>query len=127
MSQLKVISPLKCTNNRKPVIIQGAVVADGTIAVIKASVEHRESVEPFTNPARVAILEGMGSGSQHFNLLVDAGFFNTATMITDDENTYIAVRTTRGYDFKVYLASSDTDLTIEEFEPLKNCVCYFLM
>ena len=124
MSELKVISPLKCTNTRKPVLIQGAVVGDGTIALIKASVEHRSSVEPFTNPARVAILEGMGSGSDSSNLLVNAGFFNTATMIAAEDKD-IAVRTTRGYDFKVFLASTDSDLTAEAYEPLRKLCMIF--
>lgn len=123
MTELKSISPSKCTNTRKVVFIHAGATADGTIAIIKASKEGRQdNDEPFTNPARLAIVSGMGTDAP--NELVQAGFFMVASK-TMNETSDIPHRTSRGYDYKVFLASVDENLTVNGFAGLKNIALRF--
>ena len=115
MKDLSTISPNKCTNTRKPVLVEIVAVVDGTVAVLIAKVEGRMNAEPFTNPARMAILNREDGVS---NKLIEAGFFMVASNVID-ECTDIARRTNRGYDYKAFVASVDRDLTRSSFVPLK--------
>jgi hypothetical protein len=121
IKDLKSISPSKCTNTRKLVYVQGAALADGTIGLIKARTEGQGDREPFTNPARVAIVNKIEGET---NELVDAGFFMIGSMTVDRESD-VALRTTRGYDYKLFIASVDTDLTDNHFSPLKSLALLF--
>jgi hypothetical protein len=123
MKDLKSISPSKCTNTRKVVYVQAGALADGTIAVVKAKAEGQNDREPFTNPARVAILNGMGSDGSS-NGLLEAGFFMVGSM-TINEDSDVAQRTSRGYDYKVFIASVDANLTGNSFAPLKALALRF--
>jgi hypothetical protein len=119
MSSLKTISPNKCTNTRKPVVVQAGVIVDGEIAVIKPFVEGRPDLEPFTNPGRVAVLNGMGADAVP-NALVNAGFFMTASAVLNS-TTDAPLRTSRGYDFKLFLVSvPDMDLLEDDASALKR-------
>jgi hypothetical protein len=123
MSALKSISPTKCTNTRKLVLVTAGAVADGTIGVVIAEKEGGgKDKEPFTNPARVAILNRGTDGIP--NALIDAGFFMVASK-TVDENSDTAQRTERGYDYKVFVASVDTSLTVNSFSALKELALKF--
>jgi hypothetical protein len=87
MKDLKSISPSKCTNTHKLVYVQAAALAHGTIGLVKARTEEQSDREPFTNPARVVIvnkIEGEGNG------LVDAGIVMIGSM-TINENSDIAL------------------------------------
>jgi hypothetical protein len=118
MSALKSISPTKCTNTRKVIHVKAGAVADGTIGIIIAEKEGGgKDKEPFTNPARVAILNRGTDGNP--NGLIDAGFFMVASK-TVEENSDIAQRTERGYDYKVFVASVDNSLTVNSFSALKE-------
>jgi hypothetical protein len=123
MKALKSISPSKCTNTRKVVYVQAGALADGTIAVVKAKTEGQSDREPFTNPARVAILNGMGSDGSS-NGLLEAGFFMIGSM-TINEDSDVAQRTSRGYDYKLFIASVDSNLTTNSFVPLKSLALRF--
>ena len=118
MKQLQSVSPTKSTNTRKLVYVQAGVLADGTIAFVKAKTEGRQDVKPFTNPARAAILSGMGTNGTD-NALVKAGFFLVASM-TLNEGTDTALRTSRGYDYKVFVASVEGNLARNNSAPLKT-------
>jgi hypothetical protein len=73
MKALKSISPpTKCTNTRKLVYIQAGALANGTVTIVKAKTGGQSDREPFTNPACVAILNGMGTEGNP-NGLVEAG------------------------------------------------------
>jgi hypothetical protein len=123
MKALKSISPSKCTNTRKLVYVQAGALADGTIGMIKAKTEGSTDREPFTNPARVAILNGMGSEGNP-NGLVEAGFFMIGSM-TINETSDIAQRTSRGYDYKLFIASVDNNLTVNSCAPLRSLATHF--
>lgn len=118
MKDLKSISPSKCTNTRKLVGVQAGALADGTIAVVKAKTEGSIDREPFTNPARVAIISRMEAEGTS-NGLLDAGFFMVGSM-TINANSDVAQRTSRGYDYKVFIASVDNSLTANDYAPLKT-------
>ena len=95
-------------------------IADGAIAFIKAKMDGGQDREPFTNPASVAILNTMGSESNRpMNDLIMAGFFMIASMVVN-EAFDTAQRTSRGYDYKLFLASVDGILTGHDFAPLKS-------
>lgn len=119
MRDLKSIASNKCTNTRKLVYVQAGATGDGTIGFIKAKIEGSIEREPFTNPARVAILSTAGT-----NELVEGGFFMIASMITN-EAFDTPLRTSRGFDYKLFLASVDDLLTEDEFLGLKNLALRF--
>jgi hypothetical protein len=123
MKDLKSISPSKCTNTRKLVYVQAGALADGTIAVVKAKTEGGGDREPFTNPARVAILSGMGTEGNS-NGLVETGFFMIGSM-TINKGSDVAQRTSRGYDYKLFLASVDNNLTTNGYDPLRTLALQF--
>ena len=123
MTALQSISPNKCTNTRKLVLVQAGAIVDGTLAIVKAKMEGQQDREPFTNPARVAILNGMGADGKA-NKLVEAGFFMVASK-TVDETSDTAQRTSRGYGYKLFAASVDGDLTAHNFSPLRELALKF--
>lgn len=116
-AELKHISPAKATVTRKMVKVHVAVVADGSLAILMPKIDGRPNQEPYTNPARVAILENRGEGTT--NLLLESGFFYIGTAI-EDEETDRPLRTVRGYDYKYFIASMDGDFRDNAFEHLSR-------
>ena len=71
ISALKQFLPTKCTSQRKQVLIEGEVVADGTIAVMLPHIPGSQNCEPFLNPARVEIIKENAANG----VLAGLGFF----------------------------------------------------
>ena len=69
----------------------------------------RPNLEPCTNPIRNAILNKTRDDfdSSQFNRLTRNGFFNVVVLCGGAEND-TAIRTTRGYDYKAFVASKET-------------------
>ena len=119
VEDLKSITPNKVRNNRRPVDLYLAKIADGTIALVIAKFAGRPNLEPHTNPIRNAILNKTRDefDSSQFNRLTRNGFFNVVVLCGGTDND-TAVRTTRGYDFKAFVASKDTVYALPELKQL---------
>ena len=118
---LLAVTPNKSRANRRIVDLFVASIVDGTIALVIAKFAGRPTVEPFTNPIRVAILNKTpdeNNPGEH-NRLVKAGFFNVVVLCTSP-NEDTPVRTTRGYDYKAFIASNEQVFSVEGLENLGN-------
>lgn len=123
VSELQHVSPTQAAATRKPVSVYLALVADGTVAIIMPVKEGRPHDEPFTNPARVALSQdhpdnqGMNVAD---NPLKRGGFFAYATAVVFNTIPEVPLRTSRGYDYKYYLASCDVPMTEEDLRRIGN-------
>ena len=118
---LLAVTPNKSRSNRRVVDAFVASIVDGTFALVIAKFAGRPNLEPCTNPTRVAILNKTpdeNDPSEH-NKLIKAGFFNVVVLCSSPDND-TAVRTTRGYDYKAFIASKEEVFTTEAMEDLGN-------
>ena len=116
---LLAVTPNKSRTNRRIVDLFVASIVDGTIALVIAKFAGRPNLEPHTNPIRVAILNktpDTNNPAEH-NSLIKAGFFNVVVLCAGNDND-AAVRTTRGYDYKAFIASSEEVFSVDGLENL---------
>ena len=116
---LLAVTPNKSRTNRRIVDLFVASIVDGTIAAVIAKFAGRPNLEPHTNPIRVAILNktpDANNPAEH-NPLIKAGFFNVVVLSAGPDDD-VAVRTTRGYDYKAFIASSEEVFSVDGLENL---------
>ena len=118
---LLAVTPNKSRSNRRMVDLFVASIVDGTFAVVIPKFAGRPNLEPYTNPIRVAILNKTPDENdpREHNKLIKAGFFNVVVLCVGPDND-TAVRTTRGYDYKAFIASNEEVFTAERLENLGN-------
>ena len=98
---------------RKKVYVSCACVGDTGSGLLFAFIKGRLEVEPNTNAARIAV------GEETNNILRSNGFFMHASRCKSEASDE-PKRSTRGYDQKAFLFTSDEPLNANDWAELRN-------
>ena len=111
ISEMLALQPAKLAAGRKTIYVVCASVGDGTSGLCYPYISGRGDVEPNTNPARQAMAD-----EEHNSLKLN-GFFMHASRCKDGKDD--AKRSSKGFDQKAFLFTSDKDLSEDLWAPLK--------